>query len=296
MRIFLKGAGKGMKPTKKLPADKANFPNRETALWHTALPGLTRQLLEKRGQEHRREVLPHLAPDMMWIGSVAGQYTENAQDALTLLEREKNSPRQVKSSQYRVVYADSHSCIVVGWLKVNTTATGRLVMVNEYHVTVHYALIRGAPRVVHVHTSHCWEHREPGGLFPFGAGPETYRYVEWLLRSGKRSAQKIAVEDTERSVHVLAPDEMVFAEAQKPCCLLYTTSGLIRTREQLSSLERRLPGFFLRPHRSYLVNLDYVVKVSRFELLLCGGHRIPVPEHRYKDIKTMVKKHAFENV
>lgn len=260
-----------MKLKKKLPMNKTGRPGGKTAQWYAQMPGLTQRLLEERGLDLCGEVLPHLAPDMMWIGSVAGEYTDDAKDTLTLLEREKSSPRQVKSSEYRVVYADAHSCTVVGRLKVNTAATGRLVMVSDYHVTVQYALVGRRPQVVHVHTSHCWDHHEPGGLFPFGAGHETYRYVEWLLRSGKRSARKIVVQDTERSAHIFTPDEVVFAEAQKPCCLLYTTHGLIRTREQLSALEQRLPSFFLRPHRSYLVNLDYVVKVSRFELLLCGG-------------------------
>lgn len=42
---------------------------------------------------------------------------------------------------------------------------------------------------------------------------------------------------------------------------------------------------FVRPHRAYIVNMDYIRKLSPRELLLTNGKRIPVSQNRYKELK-----------
>lgn len=54
-------------------------------------------------------------------------------------------------------------------------------------------------------------------------------------------------------------------------------------------------GCFLRPHRSYLINLDYVQSLSARAVTMSCLTEIPIPRGKYNDIKNAFLEHAFRN-
>ncbi|MBE3595534.1 MAG: response regulator transcription factor [Hydrogenibacillus sp.] len=73
---------------------------------------------------------------------------------------------------------------------------------------------------------------------------------------------KLLIDDGERLV-VVSPAEIVYAEREEREIVLHTTRGTVRSKMALNDLEARLGGGpFLRVHRSYLVNLEYVEAIS----------------------------------
>ena len=54
-------------------------------------------------------------------------------------------------------------------------------------------------------------------------------------------------------------------------------------------------GSFLRPHRSYLVNLDYIQDISYKAITMSCGFQIPIPRGKYQEIKDMFLEHAFQD-
>ena len=42
---------------------------------------------------------------------------------------------------------------------------------------------------------------------------------------------------------------------------------------------------FIRPHRAYIVNMDFIRKLTAYEMLLTNGKRIPVPQSSYGKLK-----------
>lgn len=61
----------------------------------------------------------------------------------------------------------------------------------------------------------------------------------------------------------------------------------------LKELETRLPAdTFVRPHRSYLVNLDYIAKISRYQIRLSTGDLVPVSKRLYNDMQSAIINHA----
>ena len=56
-------------------------------------------------------------------------------------------------------------------------------------------------------------------------------------------------------------------------------------REKLDDLEKRLSGSnYLRVHKSFLVNGDYIQNICRYEVLLSSGRKIPISKSRYKEV------------
>ncbi len=56
----------------------------------------------------------------------------------------------------------------------------------------------------------------------------------------------------------------------------------------LKDIERDLDGRFLRVGRSYIVNLRYIVRVTRSEIFLKGGGTVPLPRGGYEKVNRAI--------
>lgn len=54
-------------------------------------------------------------------------------------------------------------------------------------------------------------------------------------------------------------------------------------------------GGFLRPHRSYLVNLEYVKTLSYQSITMSCSIKIPIPRGKYHEVKDAYLEYAFQN-
>lgn len=52
-------------------------------------------------------------------------------------------------------------------------------------------------------------------------------------------------------------------------------------KEMISDVEKELPENFLRIHRSYIVNMDYVIDCCRYQVNMEGNIQLPIPVKRY---------------
>ncbi len=64
------------------------------------------------------------------------------------------------------------------------------------------------------------------------------------------------------------------------------------TYEQLNALQRRLPPNFCACHKSYLINMDKIVRIERTEVILSSGRHIAVSKKRLKDFR----EHYFDYI
>ena len=61
-------------------------------------------------------------------------------------------------------------------------------------------------------------------------------------------------------------------------------------------MEQRFEIFgFLRVHKSYLVNMEYIEIFQHNKLIIKGGIQIPSSERRYSDLKQQYLKWEAEN-
>lgn len=61
----------------------------------------------------------------------------------------------------------------------------------------------------------------------------------------------------------------------------------------LKELEERLPPMtFVRPHRSYIINLDYISEIVRYRIRLISGETIPVSKNLYHKIQSLFIDYA----
>lgn len=77
-------------------------------------------------------------------------------------------------------------------------------------------------------------------------------------------------------------DRVLYLEVLDRQIYLHTTEETIPFYGKLEELELKLPGSFLRCHRSYIVHLYCVRKYDKKEITLCNGERIPLSRRRYQ--------------
>ena len=79
---------------------------------------------------------------------------------------------------------------------------------------------------------------------------------------------------------------------------LHLTSGkVLESTGSLDDLCGRLKPYenFLRSHRSYLVNLEYVQNLKARAITMCCLTEIPIPRGKYNEIKNVFLEYSFQN-
>lgn len=74
-----------------------------------------------------------------------------------------------------------------------------------------------------------------------------------------------------------------------------TDDSVMETSATLSELFEQLRehGNFYMPHRAYIANLDNLVGVIRYDLLMLGNRHIPIPRNQFVTVRDVVQNYFF---
>lgn len=78
--------------------------------------------------------------------------------------------------------------------------------------------------------------------------------------------------------------DILYAESFLHYLEIHTKDGQYRIKESISAFENRLGEGFYRTHRSYLVALKYITKITRTCVVLEGKIQLPLARGKYDDI------------
>lgn len=103
----------------------------------------------------------------------------------------------------------------------------------------------------------------------------------------------------QRSVLVSTPDEDIklpladicYIEADNIYLNIYTPHGCWRTRSSLAKFSEQLDETFIKVHRSYIVSLKYIRKISRAEVTMTNGAAIPISRGMYNEVHAALIKY-----
>lgn len=80
--------------------------------------------------------------------------------------------------------------------------------------------------------------------------------------------------------------DLYYGEAQGHYMLLHTRQGELKLRATVPELEKQLGEGFFRPSRSFLVNLRYVTRITKTEILLEQGVAVPLGKGMFDQANT----------
>ena len=110
--------------------------------------------------------------------------------------------------------------------------------------------------------------------------------AEFILVKCENGINKIHIRDLE------------YCEVVNRSLILYLHNGTrLKSTVKIKELEEMLRQFgcFIRPHRSYLINLRYVENLSQKSITMKSGVVIPIPHGKYTQTKEQYFAYAFDN-
>ena len=81
-------------------------------------------------------------------------------------------------------------------------------------------------------------------------------------------------------------DQTLYVEVLGKRCQVHTTEGVLDVKCRLSDIEELLQGHgFLKPHRSYLVNSQFVFSMGKTSVTLTDKTEIPISRNRVAEVR-----------
>ena len=118
----------------------------------------------------------------------------------------------------------------------------------------------------------------------FGAATKAQRWVDFLKNGIKSPANDCIIVKSEYKLVQVPTSEILFVEGLKDYVKIYTVDEQksIMTLMNMKTLEQSLPPYFLRVHRSFIVNTNKIKIIERNRIVF-GDKYIPISD-TYKHV------------
>lgn len=102
-----------------------------------------------------------------------------------------------------------------------------------------------------------------------------------------KSPDHIFVNSNKRMVRIEF-DDVLFIDSIKDYVRIHTVHDNIITKDKISSFVQKLPSFFLRVHRSYIINTNKIDYLTTKDVVLLGDIEIPIGAS-YREVVESIK-------
>ena len=94
------------------------------------------------------------------------------------------------------------------------------------------------------------------------------------------------VESGSKDIFSFDTSQITYIEAQAKNCCIHTTTGEHVIKTKLMDIEQMLNDmYFIKPHRSYLINSKYISTIKKNEVELSDGSVVPISRGHLDEIK-----------
>ncbi len=100
-----------------------------------------------------------------------------------------------------------------------------------------------------------------------------------------QTAQPMEFIDRHAKHYRLVADSILYVEADNIYSRIICEKQTIHVCHPIFLMEELLPNYFLRIHRSFLVNSHTIIALYRHMVILNNGMRLPVPDKKYLWLK-----------
>ena len=123
-----------------------------------------------------------------------------------------------------------------------------------------------------------------------------YRLMDSVLRECRRNEKNSLILRCKTGITRLELDKLKYCEVTGRNLLLHKEDGeVLNSVGKLDDLCEQLKDYecFVRCHRSYMINMDYVKSISNKAVILSDGTQIPIPHGKYSELKDKFFSYFF---
>lgn len=125
-----------------------------------------------------------------------------------------------------------------------------------------------------------------------------FRLMDSVLSECEKEKTSSLILRCKSGITRIEPRRLEYCEVIHRTLFIHLTNGkVLESTGSMDELSNQLVPFgcFLRPHRSYLINLDYVQTLSYRAITMSCLTEIPIPRGKYQEIKDKYLEYAFQN-
>lgn len=108
-----------------------------------------------------------------------------------------------------------------------------------------------------------------------------------------RAARTVVFTVNKETVRV-ATSDILYIEAFAHSCQVHTSAECFEIRQGISELEKMLGDGFIRTHRSYLVGIACMERISKSEVTLDNGEKVPLSRGNYQAVNQAFIRYYME--
>ena len=116
-----------------------------------------------------------------------------------------------------------------------------------------------------------------------------------LLEIKKNSTEYLLVRSSSGLMRIYI-DSLVYCEIRNKTILYFLSNArIVESCGSIKNLEMSLHVFprFIKFHRSFIVNMDYIISLNKAEVFLVGEAKIPIPRGKYNTVKNSFLNYSF---
>lgn len=102
--------------------------------------------------------------------------------------------------------------------------------------------------------------------------------------------RSVLVSTSEAEVKIPLTD-ILYVEAENVYVAVHTLRGSFRTRCSLAQFSEQLDETFLKVHRSFVVGLKDIVKITRTQITMSNGDTVPISRGMYDEVHAALVKY-----
>lgn len=179
---------------------------------------------------------------------------------------------------------------------VTTDETNDYFLQVQQRCTFIWELKNGMYKIIHIHVSNPMGELKvaKGERFVNTVGYMANKYLEKNFKK-KIMGKQITVSDEHGAIRFIYLSEIMYAKAQRNDLILVMPGECIPIKMNLSEFMELAESNFIKVHRSYVINTDFMAKLERYNITMKNGEQIPLPVKKYNEIRDkMVRMHNSE--
>ena len=141
---------------------------------------------------------------------------------------------------------------------------------------------------------------EPTNLCGYLVKPVKEDNLTVLLDKAKRNIARIKkdklVIQYKGVTETLHRNHIIYVESKAHTLFIHTLTEKITVYDKLDEYEKKLRDSFVRIHKSYLVNMDYVKRIESLEVTLKTEEILPASKSRVQEAKNKYFKYMSEQL
>lgn len=118
------------------------------------------------------------------------------------------------------------------------------------------------------------------------------RTLEKIQEDIDNRKREVLVINSNGKTVVIQLRDITFIESDGHYINIHMTDGIIRNFNSLNEVEKELPSYFKRCHRSYIVNMYYISELGNRKVIIDNNHNTQLPVSRV--LYNNLRKEFFE--